>query len=97
MYRTLADTFPTVYVVPTYDAAEAFTLGEINILLFATRDKTHLTRAEFMARVGRVGGKLVPASDLVEYASHLLELPIPVSDVPILTDDYAPVEILRAS
>ncbi len=97
MYRTLADTFPTVYVVPTYDGGGAFMLGEINILLFATRDQTRLTRAELMARVGRVGGKLVAASDLVEYASHLLELPIPVSDVPILTDDYAPVEILRAS
>lgn len=97
MYRTLADSFPTVYVVPTYDGGGAFVLGEINILLFATRDKARLTRAEFMARVGRVGGRLLPASDLMEYASHLFELPIPVSDVPILTDDYAPVEILRAS
>jgi len=97
MYRTLADTFPTVYVVPTYDGGGAFVVGEINILLFATRDSARLTRAEFMARVGRVGGKLVPASDLMEYASHLFELPIPVSHVPILTDDYAPVEILRAS
>jgi spermidine synthase len=97
MYRTLAETFPAVHVVPTYDGGGAFVLGEINILLFAMRDRTRLTRAELMARVGRVGGKLVPASDLMEYASHLLELPIRVSDVPVLTDDYAPVEILRAS
>ena len=62
MYRTLADTFPTVYVVPTYDGGGAFVLGEINILLFATRDAPRLTRAEFMARVGRIGGRLVPAS-----------------------------------
>jgi hypothetical protein len=33
----------------------------------------------------------------MEYASHLLDLPIPTADVPVLTDDYAPVEILRAS
>jgi hypothetical protein len=26
-----------------------------------------------------------------------MELPISTTDVPILTDDYAPVEILRAS
>ncbi len=96
MYRTLADAFPTVYVFPTYDGGGDFVLGEINILLVATHGATRLTRAEFMARVGRVGGKLVPASELAEYASHLLEFPIPVSDVPILTDDYAPVEILRA-
>ena len=97
MYRTLADTFSTVYVVPTYYGGSAFLLSEINILLFATRDTTRMTRAEFMGRVGRVGGKLVPASELMEYASHLLEFPIATSDVPILTDDYAPVEVLRAS
>jgi len=50
-----------------------------------------------MRRAGRVGGKMIPASELSEYASYLMELPIPVSDVPTLTDDFAPVEILRAS
>lgn len=97
MYRTLAETFPAVYVVPTYGGEGTFVLSEINILLFAARDGPRLTRAELMARVGRIGGKLVPPSELVEYASYLLELPIPVADVPILTDDYAPVEMLRAS
>jgi spermidine synthase len=97
MYRTLVETFPTVHLVPTYDVSRGFPMGEINILLFASRQGTRLTRAELMARAGRVGGKLVPASDLVEYASYLLDLPVPVSDVPILTDDFAPVEILRAS
>ncbi len=71
--------------------------AEINIILIATQDRTRLSRAEFMARAGRVGGKLVPASDLLGYASHLLDVPIDVSDVPILTDDFAPVDNLRAS
>ncbi|HSB78159.1 MAG TPA: fused MFS/spermidine synthase, partial [Candidatus Methylomirabilis sp.] len=97
MYRTLADGLPTVYVIPTYGGAGEVPLGEINIILIATQDKVRLTRAELMAKVGQVGGKLVPASDLAEYASHLLEIPVDVGDVPILTDDYAPVEILRAS
>ncbi len=97
MYRTLAETFPAVHVIPTYDVSRGFPFGEINIILIATEGRTRLTRAELMARVGRVGGRLVPASDLAEYASHLLELPILVSDVPTLTDDFAPVEILRAS
>ena len=97
MYRTLAETFPAVHVIPTYDLSGGFVLGEINIILIATGDGTRLTRAELMARVGRMGGKLVPASELAEYASYLLELPVTVSDVPILTDDFAPVEILRAS
>lgn len=97
MYRTLAETFPTVHVIPTYDVSRAIPLGEINIILIAARDRERLSRAELMTRVGRVGGKLVAASDLVEYASYLLEVPITISDVPILTDDFAPVELLRAS
>jgi len=97
MYRTLAEAFPTVHVIPIYDVSGGAPPYEINIILIATQDRTRLSRGELMARVGRVGGKLVPASDLTEYASHLLDLPITVSDVPILTDDYAPVEILRAS
>ncbi len=97
MYKTLAETFPTVYVVPTYGGGQIMPADEINIILIATQDRTRLNRAEFMARAGRVGGKLVPSSDLFEYASHLLEVPIEVSDVPVLTDNFAPVDTLRAS
>jgi spermidine synthase len=96
LYRTLAEVFPVIHVVPTYDLGSGVVLGEINIILFASRDGARLSRADLMARVGRVGGRLVAASELAQYASHLLELPIEVSDVPVLTDDYAPVEILRA-
>ena len=96
MYRTLSESFATVYTVPTYDQSAGWILGDINIILFATQDATRLTRGELVARAGRVGGKLVPASDLAEYAAHLLEVPIETKDVPVLTDDFAPVEILRA-
>jgi spermidine synthase len=94
MYRTLGEVFPTLYAIPVYDPN--YVIGDINIIVLATRDTERLTRGELVARAGRLGGKLVPASDLADYASHLFELPIPVSDVPILTDDYAPVDILRA-
>jgi spermidine synthase len=96
IYRTLSEVFPTIYVVPTYDQSSGWIIGDINILLFATQDSTRLSRGEMVARAGRVGGKLVPASDLTEYAAHLLDVPIEVRDVPTLTDDFAPVEILRA-
>lgn len=94
-YRTLGEVFPTLYTLPIYRPDWA--VGEINIILLATRDTTRLTRGDLVARAGRLGGKLVPASDLAEYASFLHELPIPVADVPVLTDDYAPVELLRAA
>jgi spermidine synthase/putative effector of murein hydrolase LrgA (UPF0299 family) len=95
LYRTLGETFPTLYTIPTYDAAWQI-LGEINIILIATQDTTRLTRGDLVGRAGRLGGKLVPALDLAEYAAHLSELPVDTSGVPTLTDDFAPVEILRA-
>jgi spermidine synthase len=96
MHRTLSEAFATVYTVPTYDQSVGWIMGDINIILFATQDRTRLSRGDLVARAGRVGGKLVPASDLAEYAAHLLEVPIEAKEVPILTDDFAPVEILRA-
>jgi spermidine synthase len=96
IHRTMSEVFPTIYVVPTYDQSAGWILGDINIILFATHDATRLTRGELVARAGRVGGKLVPASDLAEYAAHLWELPIEHNGVPTLTDDFAPVELLRA-
>jgi spermidine synthase len=95
MYRTLSEVFPTTYVVPTYDVNAGWILGEINIILFATQETNRIGRGAWVARAGRVGGKLVPATDLSEYASYLLEVPVEVKDVPTLTDDFAPVEILR--
>jgi len=97
MHRTLDDVFGTIYTVPIYRVeAGVLPLGEINLIVIATRDETRLSRGELMARAGRLGGKLVPASELADYAAHLLELPVETRDVPILTDDFAPVEILRA-
>jgi len=72
MYRTLSEVFPTVYAVPTYDVNAGWIMGEINIILFGTQEKTRGGRGEWVARAGRVGGKLVPATDLAEYAAHLL-------------------------
>ena len=98
MYRTLGEVFPTLYAVPVYkDTGGYFPMGEINIILIASQDTARLSRGELVARAGRVGGKLVPASDLAEYASHLTDVLPDVSDVPVLTDDFAPVEILRAA
>jgi spermidine synthase len=96
IYRTQSEVFPTIHVVPTYPQSAGWISGDINIILLATQGATRLSRGELVARAGRVGGKLVPASDLSEYAAHLLEVPVEVTGVPTLTDDFAPVEILRA-
>ncbi|RPI01173.1 MAG: hypothetical protein EHM71_16660 [Zetaproteobacteria bacterium] len=82
--------------MPTYDQSRGWILGDINIILLATQDPTRLRRGDLVARAGRVGGRLIPASELAEYAAFLSEVPVETGDVPILTDDFAPVEILRA-
>jgi spermidine synthase len=98
MYLTNDATSPKIYTVPVYRIeAGIVPLGEINIIVMATRDTERLSRGALIARAGRVGGKLVPATDLTEYAAHVMELPVETSDVPVLTDDFAPVEILRAA
>jgi spermidine synthase len=95
LYRTLGEVFPTLYTIPTYDASWQI-MGEINIILIASQDTTRLTRGDLVGRAGRLGGKLVPAAELAEFASYLHEIPVDTTGVPVLTDDFAPVEILRA-
>jgi spermidine synthase len=95
LYRTLGEVFPTLYTIPTYDANWQI-LGEINIILIASQDTTRLTRGDLVGRAGRLGGRLVPAAELAEYASYLHEVPVDTTGIPVLTDDFAPVEILRA-
>jgi spermidine synthase len=97
LYRTLSEVFPTLYTVPVYRMdGGILAVGDINIILIASQEPARLSRGALVARAGRVGGKLVPASDLADYAAHLLELPVETGDVPVLTDDFAPVETLRA-
>jgi hypothetical protein len=49
-----------------------------------------------VARTSLLGGRLAPPEEIAEFASALYERTIDVSDVPLLTDDFAPVDLLRA-
>jgi spermidine synthase len=96
MYKTIADTFPVVYVFPVLAYSGDDYGDELNIIVVAARQGQRLSKAEFVARTALLEGRLAPPSEIAQFAAALYESPIDVSDVPLLTDDFAPVDILRA-
>ncbi|MDR7436329.1 MAG: fused MFS/spermidine synthase [Armatimonadota bacterium] len=94
VYRTLAEVFPTVYVFPVewdrFDILEALR----NIILVAT-DRPRLGPADLRDRAARARADPgVTVDGWEEAVGDLYRGPIRVDDVPVLTDDYAPVETL---
>jgi spermidine synthase len=92
MYRTHGAVFPGLYPFPvslrTYEDPE----GLRNIILVATAERG-LTRAEIMARARRIAPR-VRFPQFTAYAADHYDEPVAVEDVPVLTDDYAPVDAL---
>jgi len=75
-YATYKSVFPQTFILPVQDAKQS--LRDQNIILVALKSKVTpaWTSANF---------------EFNEYLSHLWREPIP-ADLPILTDDYSPVE-----
>jgi spermidine synthase len=94
IYKTMASVFPTVYVFPVdwgrFDGPAALR----NIILVAADQPRWPRDAVFAAasRARTVPGVTLPRFD--EAAHDLYEDPIETRDVPILSDDFAPVETL---
>lgn len=91
IYKTFRSAFPHVYVFPVN--------GELpqalqNIILVGTAGR-RLSRAEIVALAASAQktGK-VRIDTLLRDAGDLFEGPIDTHDVPLLTDDYAPTDIL---
>lgn len=102
MYRTLAETFPVVYVFPVIETGSEAVTDELNVILVAGREEPRaeggrLTSKEIRERAGQLGGRLVPTRDLVKLADNLRDIREADPDAVLLTDDYAPVDNLRAS
>jgi len=94
MYKTFREVFPTVYVFPVdwarYGGAESLR----NIIVIGT-DRPALSPQEVLeaaARTRHEPGVTLPR--FLDAARDLYTEPIHTADVPVLTDDYAPVEVL---
>lgn len=94
IYKTLASVFPTVYVFPVDWGQVEGPQTLRNIILVAT-DRPRLTPGQVREAAARA--RLEPGVTLPRFeedARDLYDAPIQTADVPILTDDFAPVETL---
>ena len=92
MYKTLGQVFPGLYPFPTAFRPDVDVDTPRNIILVASEERG-LTRGEVIARARQVAPRTTFARFL-QYAADYYDLPIPTADVPVLTDDYAPVDTL---
>ncbi|MCZ6724832.1 MAG: hypothetical protein O6846_01215, partial [Thaumarchaeota archaeon] len=86
-YRTIGTSFPNVYVYPTIDST-----GTVqNIMVLATKSFEQTNPLEIREKTNSLIREM---PELLPMAGRIYGGDIPVSDVPVLTDDYAPVEKL---
>lgn len=87
-YKTMRQAFPHVYAFPTSNTELLQ-----NIELLATKGDTAYTEAAFR-RLAREHRERVGLDLTVEVSYYLNASDIPTDDVPVLTDEYAPVDRL---
>jgi spermidine synthase len=84
-YKTISQIFPNLYVFATRTNSP----GTIqNVLLFGTQT-AHLSKDRLVENLHSIN-----MPELISYIENYYENPIYLEDVPVLTDDYAPVETL---
>lgn len=84
MLKTLQTEFPQTYVFPVDEVS--------NIIVIATQEKERLGKQEVIRRSRRLEDEHKVQFPLERFAHTYVLDPIPLHDVPVLTDDYAPVD-----
>ena len=82
--KTLQTEFAQTYVFPVE--------GVSNIIVIATQTKDHLGKQEVIRRARHLEEQHKVHFPLEQFAHTYVLDPIPTDDVPVLTDDYAPVD-----
>ncbi|MCZ6724926.1 MAG: fused MFS/spermidine synthase [Thaumarchaeota archaeon] len=86
-YKTIGTSFPNVYVFPTIDST-----GTVqNIMVLATKSFEQTNPLDLRPKTSSSTEEI---PELLSMAGRFYREDIPVGDVPVLTDDYAPVEKL---
>ena len=94
IYKTISQIFPTVYVFPTEHNS-----GNLqNIMLAAMKSPTVEYSKDELRQLASNNDNnnhnSSTALDDLDYLEHLYEAELKTNDVPLLTDQFAPVEIL---
>jgi hypothetical protein len=92
VYKTMLEVFPSVYVFPI----EFKSASDQNILLVASRNEDIKYGKDDIKQPQHQHQKILTSNNLdIDYANHLYDSTnIKTNDVPILTDQFAPVENL---
>ena len=85
--KTLEPIFPNVYVFPVSNTDSGVVQ---NIIVAASKSNQQISSDEMIQNIE--GIVIIDGSN--DYVNHLYDQQIPTHDVPILSDDYAPVETL---
>ncbi|GFN40282.1 MAG: polyamine aminopropyltransferase [Marine Group I thaumarchaeote] len=89
VYKTMNDVFPTLYLFPTRENSAGISQ---NIILVATKADTEYSKDDLSQMAIESG--LVDVLEGVEYQRNYYDVEVNTEDVPLLTDQFSPVESL---
>jgi spermidine synthase len=92
LYKTYATVFPTVLVHPVAD--ETYTDDSLANLIIVATEGAPPTKAFLQRRWDELREEARQAPDLRQAIRSRRDRPLPLRDVPTLTDDYAPTDAL---
>jgi len=89
VYKTMNDVFPALYLFPTRENSAGISQ---NIILVATKADTEYSKDDLSQMAIESG--LVDVLEGVEYQRNYYDVEVNTEDVPLLTDQFSPVESL---
>ena len=93
LFRTYSTVFPTVLVHPVAEGSSYSDDSLANLIIVAT-DSAPPSKAFLRQRWNELRERARTAPDLTKAIQNRRDRPIPLRDVPTLTDDYAPTDAL---
>lgn len=90
VYKTMAEVFPQVSAFKVRASGGTW----INIEVFAVNADQSFPLADLRQRAAQLQGKLIKDDKLPQRLDDHISQPVATGDVPVLTDDYAPVDAL---
>lgn len=100
MVRTFSAVFPQNYIFPVYGWAGAGDTAEQNIILIATLDPHYRPKAVWQKQAEELYNEELIAEGVSFFAQTMVDDPLLfqkewLTEFPLLTDDYAPVDTLK--
>jgi spermidine synthase len=90
VYKTMAEVFPRVSAFKVRASGGTW----INIEVFAVNASQSFPLSDLRQRAAQLQGKLIKDDKLPQRLDDHVSQPVATGDVPVLTDDYAPVDAL---